>query len=142
MQYIFKTEKETFAFAKKFAAKLKPGSVVALLGDLGAGKTVFAQGLARGLDVRKNINSPTFVIMKVYPFVLQNEKLNFVHIDAYRLREAGELTAIGVNDYLGKNDSIVVIEWAERVKKILPPKTVIIRIKDDIRGRRISINGL
>jgi len=129
-QIITKSEAQTLALGKKLAGRLKGGEVVALVGDLGAGKTVLARGLARGLDIKNIINSPTFVLMKIYR--IRNYKLkirNFIHIDAYRLNSEQGLIDIGIFDWLGRKDSVVLIEWAERVKKILPKKAIKIRIK-------------
>lgn len=115
MEIITQTEKETIGIAKEFAAHLRGGEVLGLVGDLGAGKTCFTKGLAQGLKIKKNITSPTFVLMKVYPTKHKAIK-NFVHIDAYRLHSYNDLMAIGIEDYIGKDDSVVVIEWADRVK--------------------------
>lgn len=128
MKIITQSEKETFLIAQKFAQTLQGGEVVGLIGNLGAGKTIFAKGLAQGLGVKNIVNSPTFVIMKVY----QTKKgliKNFCHIDAYRLTNEKDLEAIGVLDYFNDSSSITLIEWPERVKKILPQKTIFIKIK-------------
>jgi len=130
MQIISNSEKETQDIGLEFAKRLKGGEVIALLGNLGSGKTIFTKGLARGLGVRKIITSPTFVLMKLYK--IGNEQLkikNFIHVDAYRLKNERELREIGLFDWLGKENSIVVIEWAERVKKILPKASIKIKIK-------------
>jgi len=126
---ITNSEKETFALAKKLADKAKGGEVYALSGDLGAGKTVFARGFAAGLGIKRNINSPTFVLMKVYPVKKHPTIKHFCHIDAYRLKSARDLEAIGAQDYLGKKDSICFVEWPERVKKNLPAAAILIKIK-------------
>ena len=126
MKFISFSEKETFNFAKKFAKKLKGGEILGLIGDLGAGKTIFTKGLAAGLGIKKNITSPTFVLMKIYkitPLVRGGRGVTtLVHIDAYRLRSAKDLIAIGVKEYLTKPDTITIIEWADKVKKMLPKK--------------------
>ncbi len=137
---ITKSEAQTLALGKKLAGRLKGGESIALVGDLGAGKTVLARGLARGLGIKNIINSPTFVLMKVYK--IKNLKLsaqgrpasgwkikNLIHVDAYRLDSGQCLIDIGILDWLGRKDSVVLIEWAERVKKILPKKAIKIRIK-------------
>ena len=115
MKIITKSEKETIGIAKEFADQLKGGEVLGLIGDLGAGKTCFTKGLALGLGIKKNITSPTFVLMKAYPTKHKTIK-NFIHIDAYRLHSYDDLLAIGIEDYIGKEDSVVIIEWADRVK--------------------------
>lgn len=122
------SESETFEFAKQYATTLAGGEVIALKGDLGAGKTIFSKGLAAGLGLKRNVNSPTFVIMKVYSDFkpqcpLQSKLKHFVHIDAYRLDSSLDLSAIGADEYFGREDAVVVIEWPERIKKILPEET-------------------
>lgn len=124
MKYVSASEKDTFNFAKKFAKNLRGGEVIGLIGDLGAGKTVFAKGLASGLGIKQKITSPTFVLMRIYPVKSRPIK-NFVHIDAYRLKSAAGLAAIGAREYMNDPGSIVLIEWADRVKKILPAAKII-----------------
>ncbi len=141
MEFISRSEQETFGFAKALASRLRGGEVLALIGDLGAGKTVFARGLAAGLGVKENVNSPTFVLMKVYRVKDRLGVRQFVHIDAYRLESGAELKQIGVEDFLGKQDTVVLIEWADRVKEILPQKAITIKIKADEEKREISMSA-
>jgi len=113
--------------------------VVALEGDLGSGKTTFVQGLAQGLKVKENILSPTFVIQKDFLLKLKNFK-NLYHIDAYRLKNPEELLELGFKDLIGNPENLIVIEWADKIKKILPKN--ILRIKFENLGenkRRIKI---
>lgn len=138
MQYISASEKETFNFAKKFAKRLKGGEIIGLTGDLGAGKTVFAKGLAAGLGVKKNITSPTFVLMKVYQTKYPNIKY-LIHIDAYRLKTPQDLIAIGAEEYFNRPDAVTVIEWADKIKKILPRKARYIGIINKDENKRIII---
>jgi len=145
---ITNSDKETFALGQKIAKGLKGNAIIGLIGDLGAGKTVFSQGLANGLGVKKTVNSPTFVLMKVYPIksrsarILPKTKLfngvnplkhktlkNLVHIDAYRIKNGQDIINIGAQDYFNRADTVTLIEWADKVKKILPPKTIIIKIE-------------
>ncbi len=127
MRKVTRSEKETYDFATSWAKKLKGGEVLALSGDLGAGKTAFAKGIAAGLGITKTVTSPTFVLMKVYP--IKNGLVKFfVHVDAYRLKNAKSLEAIGLLDYIGSSEAVVLIEWAERVKKILPKNVLAISI--------------
>ena len=131
--YITKNEKETLALGEKFARGLKGGEVIGLTGELGAGKTVFIKGVARGLGIKKNITSPTFNIMKVYETRIKNYEsriMNFVHVDAYRLKNGDGLEEIGIKDYLGEKNAVVVIEWADKVHNLLKK---IKYIKVDIR---------
>lgn len=138
MRQITNSEKETFNFAKKFAKRLKGGEIIGLTGDLGAGKTVFAKGLAAGLGVKKNITSPTFVLMKVYQTKYPNIKY-LIHIDAYRLKTPQDLIAIGAEEYFNRPDTVTVIEWADKIKKILPKKTKYIGIINKDENKRIII---
>lgn len=136
---ITKNEQQTFNLGKKLAKKLKGGEIIALSGNLGAGKTVFVKGLAAGLGIKKPITSPTFVLLKIYNTNLhefttnlhksENEIKLLCHIDAYRLTDAQELVDIGVLDYFNRLDCVCVVEWADRVKDILPRKRIDIVFK-------------
>lgn len=129
-KYVSKSEKETQDIGLELAKNLKGGETFALSGNLGTGKTILTKGLARGLGVKKIITSPTFVLMKVYKIERgTGEMENFVHVDAYRLKTEKDLREIGLLDWLSKKDSVVVIEWAEKVKKILPKTATQIKIK-------------
>ncbi|HTX86787.1 MAG TPA: tRNA (adenosine(37)-N6)-threonylcarbamoyltransferase complex ATPase subunit type 1 TsaE [Candidatus Nanoarchaeia archaeon] len=129
MKIITHSEKETIALAKKIAKKAKGGEVYALSGELGAGKTVFARGFASGLGIKRNINSPTFVLMKIYPVRKHPAIRHLCHIDAYRLKSAKDLEAIGAADYLGRKDSVCLVEWPEKIKKLLPEKVNSLKLK-------------
>ncbi|MFC1598640.1 tRNA (adenosine(37)-N6)-threonylcarbamoyltransferase complex ATPase subunit type 1 TsaE [Patescibacteria group bacterium] len=119
-RYISKTEEQTYQIAAKLASKLKGGEIIALQGDLGAGKTIFTKGLAKALGMKNQITSPTFVLMKVYPIGHKPSAISqFVHIDCYRLDDAQELFYLGIEEYLNKKDTIVVIEWADKIKPYL-----------------------
>ncbi|MDD4332611.1 MAG: tRNA (adenosine(37)-N6)-threonylcarbamoyltransferase complex ATPase subunit type 1 TsaE [Patescibacteria group bacterium] len=144
---ITNSSKETLAFAKNFAKKLKGGEVIGLVGDLGAGKTFFTQGVAKELGIKTKVNSPTFVIMKIYNSTSSADGLKakssklkaLVHIDAYRLKSGHDLEAIGALDYFGRPDTVVIIEWADKIKKILPKKTKYINIKNLEEHKRVLI---
>lgn len=135
MEYISNSIKDTEKFAKQMAKSLRGGDVLGLVGNLGAGKTTFTQALGKALGVRQTMTSPTFVLMKVYPLSHPNAK-HLCHIDAYRLTTQEDLIAIGANDYIGQPETITIIEWADRVEKILPKsrKTLEFEIKN---GQRI-----
>ena len=123
-----KNLQETQKIAQQFALRLKGGEVIGLMGELGAGKTVFVQALAKALGVKEKVNSPTFVLMKIYPALNHSSILNFVHVDAYRLKDSNELKNIGLLDYLGRPDTVTVVEWADRVKEILPQGSMTVTI--------------
>jgi tRNA threonylcarbamoyladenosine biosynthesis protein TsaE len=93
---ITKSEKETFELGKNFSEKLKGGEVIGLIGELGAGKTVFTKGLGKGLKIKEVISSPTFVLMKIYKTKNKNIK-SLIHIDAYRLQSEKDLEIIGID---------------------------------------------
>jgi tRNA threonylcarbamoyladenosine biosynthesis protein TsaE len=109
-------EQETIAAGKTFAARLAPGSVVALFGDLGAGKTRFIKGICEGLGTQKHVSSPTFTIVHEYPVAGGM----VYHFDFYRVRSVQEIIDLGFEDYL-RPDSICLIEWAEKGQSLLPP---------------------
>lgn len=145
MKKFFKNEKETLAFAENFAKKLFGGEIIALIGELGAGKTVFTRGLARGFGIKQKIQSPTFLLMKIYKIQDTKYKIqNLVHVDAYRLSGAGELVDIGLLDWLGRPDTVTVIEWADKVPEILRGRRVI-KIKMELgkreKERKIEVIG-
>lgn len=127
MKITTKSEKQTLNLGKKFALELKGGEVIGLIGELGAGKTVFIKGLAQGLNIKNIITSPTFVLMKVYK--IKGPIKNLCHVDAYRLKSAQDLIDIGIKDYLNKKTVVTVIEWADQVKNILPKNKILVKIK-------------
>lgn len=140
-KYITKSEAETLALGEGIAKGLKGGEVIGLEGELGAGKTVLVRGLARGLGIKKPITSPTFNIMKVYPVKKHRTIKKFVHIDAYRLESWEDLFYIGIDDYLNKKETVVVIEWIDRFKK-LPEMNNYYKIELELEGenkRRILL---
>ncbi len=129
-KYISHSEDETRKIAQKFA-KTSRGSVFALTGELGAGKTIFAQGFAKGLGIKDKIISPTFVLIKQYGKI-------FYHIDLYRLEN---FTQLGLEEILSNKNNIVLIEWGEKIEKILPKDTIKIDItRENSHSRLISIS--
>ncbi len=129
------SEEETEALGERLAKCLRAGAVVALYGDLGAGKTAFVRGMARGLDIRESVSSPTFTIVNEYP-----GDPSLFHFDMYRLKNADELYGIGWEDYLDRN-GICVTEWSERIEEALPEDAVrvtIERLGDSERSIRVE----
>ena len=130
---------ETFRTGKELGEKAVPGQVFTLTGDLGVGKTVFTQGLAKGLGIEEPVNSPTFTIVQVY----DGGRLPFYHFDVYRIGDVEELDEVGFEDYV-MGDGVSLIEWANLIEEILPEKRTDILIEKDLeRGfdyRRITID--
>ena len=143
MKYISKTEKDTYQIAANLAKKLKGGEIIALEGELGAGKTTFVKGLAKTFGIKKHVTSPTFVLMKVYQVKSKKLKVKeLVHVDCYRLDEPQELFYLGIEEYLNKKDTVVVIEWAERIKSYLKKFKKIIWIKITDKNNQREFNFL
>jgi tRNA threonylcarbamoyladenosine biosynthesis protein TsaE len=106
---------QTKKLGSLLAEELCGGEIICLSGDLGAGKTTFSQGLLKGLKIKGPYTSPTFAIMKHYP----NKTRNIYHIDAYRIKSK-DLLELGFKDFAGEENSITIIEWPEKVKKLIP----------------------
>lgn len=125
MKHVSKSPENTGEIAKSFPETLKVGPkarVVGLVGDLGAGKTVFSQALGKVLGVEEHMQSPTFLIEKIYELKGQNWT-HLIHIDAYRLDKEDELISLGWNEIISKPENLIVVEWADKIKSILPEDT-------------------
>lgn len=134
---IVSSEQDTAELAVQLASWVKPGIVLALDGDLGAGKTTFSQFFAKAIGVKGIVNSPTFTIIKEY----EGTELPFYHMDVYRLslEEADEL---GLDDYFYGN-GVTIVEWASLIEELLPPERLEMYIEHDGSGeRRIRITGI
>ena len=135
----FSTE-ETYNIGKRLGENAGPGDIYALNGDLGVGKTVFTKGFADGLGIREAVNSPTFTILQIY----EDGRLPLYHFDVYRIEEPEEMEEVGLDEYLF-GEGVCLIEWAERIRDILPPQTGNVTIeKDPEKGlsyRRITIDS-
>ena len=110
-------------FAHSFTEKLRQSQqaiVIALRGDLGSGKTTFVQNVAKSLGINEDVTSPTFVIQKTYEIPKKSEFKKLVHVDAYRLDSAEDLTKLGFQDVLKDKESVVFIEWPEKISSVLP----------------------
>lgn len=130
--------KETYDLGKKIGSHAKAGEVYTLVGDLGVGKTVFTQGLAKGLGIEEPISSPTFTIVQVY----DDGRLPFYHFDVYRIGDIEEMDEIGFEDYV-YGDGVSLIEWANLIDEILPANRTEIMIEKDLEQgfdfRRITV---
>jgi tRNA threonylcarbamoyladenosine biosynthesis protein TsaE len=147
MEVITKSSEDTKSLGKRFSANLKGGEVVALVGDLGSGKTTFAQGFAQGLGIKENIISPSFILMRSYkinsPRHPELVSGSLYHLDLYRLEENinQELINIGFNEILEDKKGIILIEWAEKAKDFLPKKTKWVNFEYlNENERKITIN--
>ena len=115
---------ETRALGEKLADRLQPGDVVVLAGDLGAGKSELARGIARGLGVKETVPSPSFTILNVY----ESGRCPLYHFDWYRLESAEELYELGMDEYLG-GDGVALVEWAERCPEAIPENALRITLE-------------
>ncbi|MBP9997006.1 MAG: tRNA (adenosine(37)-N6)-threonylcarbamoyltransferase complex ATPase subunit type 1 TsaE [Lachnospiraceae bacterium] len=129
---------ETFRLGESIGQKSKPGDVYTLIGDLGVGKTVFTQGMAKGLGIDDVVNSPTFTIVQVY----EEGRLPFYHFDVYRIGDPEEMYEVGYEEYV-YGEGVSLIEWANLIDDILPKHyTQVLIEKDTTKGfdyRRITL---
>jgi tRNA threonylcarbamoyladenosine biosynthesis protein TsaE len=114
--FISSSEDETFSLGKKFAASLINGDNIGLIGDLGAGKTIFIKGICSFFDVKELVTSPTFNFINIYEGLLNNEIINIYHIDLYRIKNKEEAKEIGFYEYLFDDSSIKLIEWIDKLE--------------------------
>lgn len=132
---------ETFRVGKELGEKAYAGQVFTLTGDLGVGKTVFTQGLAKGLGIDEPVNSPTFTIVQEY----DGGRLPFYHFDVYRIGDIEEMEEVGFDDYV-MGEGVSLIEWADLIREILPDKRTEILIEKNLeRGfdyRRITVTQI
>lgn len=118
---------ETFELGRKIGQEADPGAVFTLIGDLGVGKTVFTQGMARGLGITEPVSSPTFTIVQIY----EEGRCPFYHFDVYRIGDISEMDEIGYEDcFFG--DGVCLIEWADLIEEILPEHFTRITISKDL----------
>jgi tRNA threonylcarbamoyladenosine biosynthesis protein TsaE len=122
--FITKSELETIKAGERFSMQLSHRDVVALFGELGAGKTCFIKGICKGLGVHEHVASPSFTIVNEY----QGVGIKIFHFDFYRIKTISELQEIGFDEYM-YDDGVCLIEWADRVKDLLPPKRFDINMK-------------
>ncbi|MEE9225960.1 MAG: tRNA (adenosine(37)-N6)-threonylcarbamoyltransferase complex ATPase subunit type 1 TsaE [Bacteroidota bacterium] len=132
--------RETFELGQTLSHRLRPGDVVALYGELGAGKTELVKGICAGLRVQGHIASTSFILINEYPFQYGDKHSKVYHVDLYRLKSASELFGLGLDEYLS-GDGICLIEWAERAKSLLPAKRydVFLKLGDEENSRIITI---
>ena len=139
MTYVTNSPAETEALGQRLAERLQPGDVIAYTGDLGAGKTAFTRGLARGLGITERITSPTFTIVNEY----QGGRLPLFHFDMYRLGSSDELYEIGWEDYLARG-GVCAVEWSEIVADALEEDCIRVDIRqgETENQRKITVEGV
>ena len=132
--------KDTYELGEKIGQMAKPGMVISLTGDLGVGKTVFTQGLAKGLGIEEPVNSPTFTIVQVY----EEGRLPLYHFDVYRIGDIEEMDEIGYEDYF-YGEGVCLIEWADLIREILPEQMCRVTIEKVLEKgfdyRKITLEG-
>ncbi len=135
MNFTTANAEETIKLGEKIAKRLKPGDLVALSGELGAGKTTLVKGIAKGLGVKnyRYVNSPSFVLVKEY-----KGKIPLFHFDIYRLNNLKDIEDIGYEDYLAR-DGVIVIEWSSKMARILPKRHLDVALKIKSPGKRTII---
>ena len=124
---------DTYQLAKRFTQNISKGNIIALIGDLGTGKTTFTQGVAEALGIKENVGSPTFKLSWLY------------HIDAYRLKGSNDFLNIGGEEYLNTEKGITIIEWADIISDLLDDSVIHIhfsRLKNNSDSRQINISGI
>ena len=141
MIFVCETIEDTQKVAKNLAKKVLPGSVIALIGELGAGKTTFTKGFAIEMGVKDPVTSPTFKLVSEY----KGKKYLLNHVDAYRMEGPNDFLNIGGEEYLTSKNSITIIEWGDLLVDLLSTETITVhfkRIKTPRDSRRIEIRGI
>ena len=137
LEIISSSASETMELGKKIAELAPAGSIFCLTGDLGAGKTTLVRGIAQALNIKSVVQSPTFNIMKIYFDGIKP----LIHIDAYRLADVD--TDIGLDEYIGYETGITVIEWPEFIKDLIPENAIevnITHVQDNVRNIKVTSN--
>lgn len=128
---------DTRAFGARLGAAAFAGTVVALLGDLGAGKTALAQGVGRGLGLAEGVQSPTFVLVDEH----HGGRLPLVHADLYRLEDPAQLEQLGLEERLEAGDAVGLVEWADRFPQLLPADHLEVRLLHEGSSRRLEVRA-
>jgi len=143
LKILSRSEKETKEIGKKLAQEILEGKkpkVIALIGELGSGKTTFIKGFASGLKIKRKIISPSFLIFREYPFFYRKKKYKFYHWDLYRVNSKKEILNLGFKEIISDPKNIVAIEWADKIKGILPKNSLKIYFSfKNLKEREIKI---
>lgn len=130
MVFITKSGEETRRMGEILGRIIKKGSVIALTGDLGSGKTTFIKGMAKGLGIKNTVTSPTFLIIKKYEILKARTRVkNFYHIDCYRMENEEKLQELGIEEILKDETAVTAIEWSGMMKRLLPKNAVKIKFE-------------
>lgn len=131
---VLKNEGDTLNLAKELASSVEPGSIIALIGNLGVGKTTFSKYFAREIGIGETVQSPTFTVVREY----RNAELPLYHFDVYRVNDEDELFEMGFFEYIDKQDGVCLIEWADLIMDMLPKETLIVKMDyGNSEGERI-----
>ncbi|MCL2608906.1 MAG: tRNA (adenosine(37)-N6)-threonylcarbamoyltransferase complex ATPase subunit type 1 TsaE [Treponema sp.] len=140
-ELLCKSPEDTEVLGRRIAGFLTAGSVLALYGGLGSGKTCLARGVARGLGVAEAVTSPTYTIVGEYLATVGGRELPLYHIDAYRLRDEDDFEEIGAGELLG-GEGIAIVEWSERVPGLIPEDAIRVSLEPaGERGRLVRVSG-
>jgi len=123
MEFVVTTVEETFRIGELIGARVNSGDIICLIGELGTGKTHLTKGIAKGLDIKDHVTSPTFTIVNEYI-----GRLPMYHFDVYRVNDPGEIEAIGFDEYIF-SDAVSIIEWANYIEELIPPNNLAITIE-------------
>lgn len=141
MIYETMSPEETFELGKKIGQSVAPGQIICLNGDLGVGKTVFTQGVAEGLGIEENINSPTFTIVQIY----EEGRMPLYHFDVYRIGDPEEMYEIGYEDYFF-GEGICLIEWSKLIEELIPEDATTVLIEKNLEKgldyRKITVERI
>ena len=132
---------DTYYLAKKLTENISKGNIIALIGDLGTGKTTFTKGIAKALGIKENVGSPTFKLVSEY----EGKDYWVYHIDAYRLNGSNDFLNIGGEEYLNSERGITIIEWADIINDLLNDNVIDVnfsRLKNNPDARQIKISGI
>ncbi|HLC44922.1 MAG: tRNA (adenosine(37)-N6)-threonylcarbamoyltransferase complex ATPase subunit type 1 TsaE [Candidatus Doudnabacteria bacterium RIFCSPHIGHO2_01_FULL_50_11] len=138
-----KSPEDTRDTAAWLIEKIDARGLMALSGPLGAGKTEFARGVAHALGIRKPVTSPTFTLHKTYPYTWEGQRRIFNHLDLYRVQSVKEVRAIGFKELIADPEHLILVEWPEKIRGLLPYFTINIRLSYDKnpKERKIKISS-
>jgi tRNA threonylcarbamoyladenosine biosynthesis protein TsaE len=144
MEIFSQAPEQTIELAKTIAPKLLPGDVIALTGDLGSGKTFFTSALTKALNIKKRVQSPTFVLVREYHAEVADQLIKKIyHVDLYRLEDEIEVVDIGLESFFSDEEAITIIEWPQIAQNLLPERTIHINFEMlDEHTRRINVQNL